>query len=133
MSQRLKWLAMLVGLAGLAALTDFGSAAPVKGPISGYQKIEAGSKLRFALTYKGGERACVIVKGDRDPPVNLTISVFELKEDPATKRTAETLVAKDDLGTDLCSVIWYPPRTGPYAVEISSDSPVWNKIWLAVK
>ena len=39
----------------------------------------------------------------------------------------------DDAGGDLCSVIWYPPRTAVYAVEISSNSAVWNKLWLAVK
>src|SRR5438105_2175802 len=112
---RLTWLALLVGLAGLPALTRLGSAAPLKGPIGTYQKLEAGSKLRFAETFKGGERACVIVKGDRDPPVNLTISVFELKEDPGTKQLVQTLVARDDAGDDLCSVIWYPPRTAVYA------------------
>jgi hypothetical protein len=125
--------ALVVSIAGLLAAGHFGTAGPVGGPVGRYAKLEPGSTLRFAAQFKGGERACVIVKGDHDPPMDITITVFEIKEDPASKQQSLVPVAKDNAGGDLCSVIWYPPRTAQYAVEISSHGSVWNKIWLAVR
>jgi hypothetical protein len=129
----MKALVFVAGLACLLAVADVGTTGPVSGPLSTYRKMDPGSKLRFEGAFKGGERACVIAKGDHDPPVKLTITVLEIKKDPATGEKLETLVARDDLGGDLCSVIWYPPRTGRYAVVIASNSGVWNKVWLCIK
>jgi hypothetical protein len=126
-------VALVVGLAGLLTLASYGLAGPVQGSLGSYYKLEPGSRLRFAGQFKGGERACVIVKGDHDPPADITITVFELKQDPITKEIVENPVARDNAGGDLCSVIWYPPRTTRYAVQVSSNGSVWNKIWVAVK
>jgi hypothetical protein len=125
--------ALVVGIAGLLAAAHDGTAGPVGGTVGRYYKLEAGSTLRFAAEFKGGERACVIVKGDHDPRVDITIAVFEVKGGSGAKEQSLVPVAKDTAGGDLCSVIWYPPRTARYAVEISSSGGVWNKIWLAVK
>src|SRR5205807_8018960 len=98
---------------GLLAGAGLGTTAPLKGPVSCCQKFEAGATMAYQETFKGGERACVLVKGDHDPPADLILTVYDSKEQ---------VVAKDEDGGDLCAVIWYPPRDGKYVVKVQNRS-----------
>src|SRR4051794_34343473 len=90
-------------LPALLFLPTAGTSGPLDGP-----KRVAGLDLpggfpgeqTFALAFEGGQRACVILKGDHRPIVNLGIEVYDEEK---------RLVAKDDGVGDYAAVIWYPP------------------------
>jgi hypothetical protein len=85
-------------------------ASPLGG-MKGYQeKVDGGTTKVFKVTFKGGERACVIVVGDHKPVVPLALKV----EDSTGK-----LIGEDKGGRDLCAVIWYPARDGEYTIHIA--------------
>jgi hypothetical protein len=99
-------------------------AGPVEGPVRTSVKLDPGAAAKVALEFKGGERACVILVGDHDPVMDLSISVYD-----ANKR----LVTKCDRGGDFCCVVWHPAVTAKYHVEIQSKGRVWNKVYLVIK
>src|SRR5208337_2023387 len=68
-------------------------------------RLHAGAAYEFRDTFRANQRACVIVEGDHNPPMNLTIKVFDV---------AGNLVAADGSGGDFVAVMWYPPRTQEY-------------------
>jgi hypothetical protein len=100
-------------------------AGPVEGGRSLGVRLEAHSKTALEpLRFKGNERACVILRGDHDPVVDLAIYVYDEKDN---------LVAKDDAGGDLCAAIWYPPRTAAYKIVLQCKGDVFNKCYLSIK
>jgi hypothetical protein len=88
-------------------------------------KIGAGDKWKApAITFKGGERACVIVEGDHRPVVDLFLTVYDADG---------KVVAEDRRGGDLCAVVWYPPVDGDYTLEVHNTGTVFNAISLSFK
>ncbi len=88
------------------------------------QKSPEGARVAYKESFRGGERACVIVKGDHKPVVNLEIAVYDQKGN---------LVAKDNGGGDYVAAIWYPPRDGLYKIEIFNPGEAWNACYISVK
>jgi hypothetical protein len=85
-------------------------------------------KLRF----RGGERACVIVMGDHDPVMSITVEVYELRSLESGKDGKP--VARADSGRgDLVSVIWYPPRDEEYVIIVYTDGRVYNDCYISIK
>jgi hypothetical protein len=102
-----------------------GGGSPLEGKLSlGEQRIPKGKRLRFEKQFRGGERACVIVKGDHDPVVDLSVSVYDQKGN---------LIAKDDAGGDFVSAIWYPLRDAIYRIEIVHSGADYNECDITLK
>jgi hypothetical protein len=121
---RLTWWALAVVLA-LAAAGGPGRTSPVDGP---FREVSSGSKRQvyrllpnskatFTRKFQGNERAAVIVEGDHEPVVKLAMVV---------KDAAGNIVGKDS-GGDLLAVIWYPPVTQEYTIQVFPD-PADNKM-----
>jgi hypothetical protein len=123
--------------AGLVMALSFGSSGhgePVRGshvferrldglsPGSG-GKQEPGT-AEFKEAFRGGRRACVIVKGDHRPVVDLAVFVYD-----ANGR----LVAKDEGRGDFVTAIWYPPRDATYRIVIQSPGKDYNDCYIVVK
>jgi hypothetical protein len=105
-------------------LVAVGWAGPVEGNVGKFQKLQAHEKLKLApITFRGHQRACVILIGDHDPPAELAIFVYD---------SQGRLVAKDE-HRDFCAAIWYPPTTASYTIEIENRGEIWNKCRLAIK
>jgi hypothetical protein len=105
--------------------------SPVSGPYREPQrqgrkasKLEVGSPYEFKDIFRANQRASVIVEGDHNPVMNLTLKVF----DPAGN-----LVAADTAGGDMVAVSWYPPRTQEYRISISGDGQEFNALEIFVK
>lgn len=108
MRRRIGWTSLLVLVAAAAAW-----AGPVNGPPSTEHAIRGASAeptpREFTVTFQGGERACVIVRGDHKPLVPLDVTVFD---------KSGAVVARDDSDRDFLAVFWVPPRTAEYRIVI---------------
>jgi hypothetical protein len=111
---------LLLGAALLLMIPDSGSGSPLGGKHALSAEIEAGSRQRFQADFRGGERACVIVKGKTD----LELHVYDAKGN---------LIAKDDAGGNFASVIWYPPRDAAYRFEIRNLGDIQNDCYISLK
>jgi hypothetical protein len=122
---------LLFSLCGALALFAAGmsvQASPLDGMRGFRDKVDGGTIKTFKVSYKGGERACVIVVGDHQPVVRLGLKV----EDAHGK-----LVGEDSSGRDICAVIWYPPRDGQYTISVAvphiSGEEDYNVLTIALK
>jgi len=115
---------MLTGL--LLLLAGSGRAGPIKGSYARSENVQAGSPgvLEFKETFKGGRRACVIVRGDHKPVVNLGLQVFDADG---------KLVARDDGEGDISAVVWYPPRDATYTIKLLNPNADYNKCYISIK
>jgi hypothetical protein len=119
---RLSFLSMLLLM--IAAATS-GNTSPVDGKQAlGRARIEAADHLVFEKEFRGGERACVIVKGDHEPVVDLSLSVYDAKG---------VLVARDAGAGDYVAVIWYPPRDARFRIEIVNPGTQFNQCYISLK
>jgi hypothetical protein len=116
-------LLLVVGL--MLAIPGSGGGSPLDGKHSlDPQRIPKGARLRFEKEFRGGERACVIVKGDHKPVVDLSVSVYDQKGN---------LIAKDDAGGDFVTAIWYPPRDAIYRIDIVNPGADYNDCYISLK
>jgi hypothetical protein len=121
----MRWLGIVGLLVAAVALVGRAGAGPVEGSRGQYVKIEKGEKKQFGPErFKGGERACVILKGDHDPVMDLAIIVRDENG---------RVVAEDEAGGDICAVVWYPAVTASYTIVIENRGGVWNKCWFVMK
>jgi len=110
------------------SLVPFGVSSPIDGTYG--EKNDIGSQpWRTTRTFRGGERASVLALGarpDEEFVGKLHIKVFDAKGN---------LVAEDsgnsNLAGDFVGVVWYPPRTGEYRIEVHSAKA--NEVYIAVK
>jgi hypothetical protein len=112
--------ALLLVVVLFLMIPDSGNGSPLKGKHAFAEEIEPGSRQRYQVEFRGGERACVIVRGKAE----LELSVYD---------ATGNLIAKDDAGGNFASVIWYPPRNAVYRFEIRNlgDSP--NECYISLK
>jgi hypothetical protein len=112
-------------VAALLAVPESGGGSPLEGKISlGVQRVAKQGRLRFEKEFRAGERACVIVRGDHKPVVDLSLAVFDEKGN---------LIGKDASGGDFVSVIWYPPRDAVYRVEIVNPGEEYNDCYISLR
>lgn len=115
----------IVVLLAFPVIASSAAAGPLKFYKAGRRRVEKDKALTFKWPFKGGERACVLVEGDRDPSMKISVKVYDVK----TKR----LVGEDTF-EDFCAVIWYPPRDGEYRIEIAlHNAPIYNLCFIALK
>jgi hypothetical protein len=117
-------LFLVVGL--LLAVPGPGGGSPVQGKHSfgEPQRIPKGARVRFEKEFRGGERACVIVRGDHKPVVDLSVAIYDQNGN---------LIAKDDAGGDFVAAIWYPPRDATYRVDIVNPGAEYNDCYISLK
>jgi hypothetical protein len=118
-----KWFLLLLGAAAL--LLGSLEAGPITGKSVIKYKLEPKETKKFErITFRGKERACVIVIGEKGTPLWLFV-----------RDQKGNLVRKDTptRGDDL-AVIWYPPRDEAYTIEVQNpteDSP--NRFYIAIR
>jgi hypothetical protein len=101
-----------------------GNGSPVGGKRSLSHDIPEYSNFLLEETFRGGERACVIVKGDHKPVVDLKLVVYDQKDQ---------VVVKDERGGDLVGVVWYPPRDAVYKIKIHNPGKEYNRCYISFK
>src|SRR5262245_65892684 len=112
MSRYLWSVPAVLALAVLVLAVSSSMGGLVGGSNSERVNINAHDKKELVREFEGGRRACVIARGDHRPPAKMAIAVY----DDSGKKVAE-----DPGAVDYVAVIWYPPRTGSYRIEIKSD------------
>lgn len=101
-----------------------GSGGPVDGAKALPQvRIGARSFMEFNEKYQGGRRACVIALGDGNPPVDITITVYD---------TANQVVA-EQTGNDHVAAMWYPPRDAPYKILVKNSGKEFNVMYIVFR
>lgn len=86
-----------------------------------YDSVNARSTDTYRISFRGGERACVIVSGDGD--TDLDLYVYDENGN---------LVGKDVDNTDDCVVVWNPRWTGPFTIKIKNLGNVYNRYAMMV-
>jgi hypothetical protein len=119
-------LVVLSGILLLGCVT-LGSGAPVGGrAVPRQQGVEPYGRRSYVATFKGKERACVIVKGAGQ--TYLGLYVYD---------EHGNCVARDDRGSnnvkDGLAVEWFPLKTAPYTVEVRNFGPLVNSFSLALR
>ncbi len=119
----------LVLFCSLAA-APIGISSPTDATWGGEPELKPAEVWRGVKTFRGGERACVLVIGSvKTAVVNLEVSVFDHKND--------VLVAWDQTSDaaagDFASVIWYPPRDGEYRIEVRNPGASLKSCYIAIK
>jgi hypothetical protein len=121
----MKRILLLAVCASVLAIPGPGAGSPVEGKLSlGRQRIPERARARIDKEFRGGERACVIVKGDHEPVVDLELSVYDDRG---------KLVAEDKAGGDFVAVIWYPPRDAVYRIEFFNPGAAYNDLYISLK
>ena len=77
--------------------------------------VQAGQTHVYSFTFRGGEKAVVVVRGDGD--TDLDLRVFD---------EHDNLIAFDDDPTDECVVAWTPAWTGKFTVKVVNHGAVAN-------
>lgn len=123
MLRRACWTGLLATVAA-----SWGHCGPVDGQSAGDHRIgKAGSEpaaKEFVLTFRGGERACVIARGDHKPVVPLDVTVYD-------KDGVE--VAKDASSKDFVAAFWTPPRTAEYRIVVRNHGLEYNDVYVVFK
>jgi hypothetical protein len=131
------WSMLLCGLIAASLVwTNLSGAGPIKGIESMHfvlpgnargESDEPGGQpgeKRITERFAGGERACVIVRGDHKPVEDLIIEVYDENKN---------LVTKDDGKGDYAVVVWYPPQDGDYTIVLKHAQADYNRCYLVIK
>ncbi len=121
MKRSIVFLAIILPL----LLVALGTGSPLSGKRNlGRKRIEGDSNLIIREKFRGGERACVMVKGDHNPVVDLGVYVYDEKDQ---------LVAQDEAGGEYVAAIWYPPRDAVYKIRIHNTGERYNACYISLK
>lgn len=91
----------------------------VGGPARHYDSVNAGATDTYTITFRGGESAIVIVSGDGD--TDLDLSIYDENGN---------YITSDTDGTDDCVVSFTPRWTGKFKVKIKNYGRVYNRYLL---
>jgi hypothetical protein len=86
------------------------------GPKRGRDGVLAGSTDSYRITFRGDQRAAVLVSGDGDTDLDL----FVYDENG-------NLICSDEDATDVMLCEWEPAWTGPFLIEIKNLGRVRNR------
>ena len=112
------------------ALAPIGIGSPTGGAWSKREKLPANEIWKTTKTFRGGERACVLVVGDhkqKEIP-HLHVKVYDKSNQLILEDKNNTTFVGDYVG-----IIWYPPRDGEYHIEVHNPSSEVNQCWIAIK
>jgi hypothetical protein len=105
----------LLGLVAVGVDSMSAWAQPVGGALHRTTSVDALGTDSFQATFRGGELAIVMVRGDGDTDLDLYVY------DEAGK-----LVASDTDLTDQCVVTWVPRWTGRFIIRVVNRGYVSN-------
>ena len=109
-----RWIAS-VGLIAMLFPTAVLESSPMHGQHRDEQiEIDANDTREFLETYRGGQRACVIVAAQTGADVRLKIDVYDAKKE-LTATTEQS---------EIAAVVWYPPRDGQYKIRVQNRGAV---------
>jgi hypothetical protein len=111
-----KRLAAALASLALAASAAFAPAGALP-PQFNADHVDAYGTDRYTITFEGGEPARILVKGDGD--THLVLSVYD---------QGGHLIARDDDNdsSGVCLAQWTPAWTGPFTVRITNTGSVYN-------
>jgi len=102
----------ILGAVFLLLVASHGAGGPINGGF--FQIKELGSEpLKLSQRFRGGERAAVLVRGQKPAAVKLHVKVFDSKD----QLVAED-IGKDPPVAGMVAVFWYPPRDAEFRIEI---------------
>lgn len=112
-------------LVGMVLLADWhtSAGAPIAGRRSLKSKFNSSGAIEFKEKFRGGERACVVVRGNNAKD-DLILQVF----DP----DGQAVVDVQNKG-DLIAGIWYPPRDATYLIKVASREAASQTCYIALK
>jgi hypothetical protein len=111
----------LMALATIAGMTLAGAAAHA-GRVPGAlqpphrDSVQAGDTDVYVWTFRGGEEAVILVRGDHD--TDLDLYVYDQNGN---------LIAEDVDGSDTCKVAFTPLFTGRFTVKLVNHGAVYNE------
>ena len=120
----MRWLFLALVVGGSLGAANLALSSPVDGSRSTHERVGEMSDRTLVERFRGGERACVIVRGDHKPVVNVEVHISDDKGRPITK---------DVGGGDLVAVTWYPPRDGNYTIRIVNHGKEYNECYVVLK
>jgi hypothetical protein len=108
---------------------SWGHGGPVDGPFARNYEIGAmtgdePTPKDFIMKFRGGERACVIARGDHKPVVGLDLTIYD---------ATGTEVARDESAKDFVAVFWVPPRTAEYRIVVRNHGREYNDVYVVFK
>lgn len=112
----------------LLALVPIGNSSPTEVCRTTKPEID-GKGWTTSEKFKGGERACVLAFQSEHKTINLHLIVYDAK--------TNEIVGEDKSNTkfvgDYVGVVWYPPRTGEYKIEVRQSGTEKVKCYVAIK
>jgi hypothetical protein len=112
----MKRMSIVVGVAALLVGSTMVEAGPVPPKRPTVERVAAGATDVYTVTFRGGERATVTVRGDGD--TDLDLYVYDENGN---------LIVKDDDHTDNCVVSFTPKWTGPFKIRVVNRGNVYNQ------
>jgi len=110
----------------LLAASRAADASPVERQPPMIATLDAYRSLTLAAAFKSGERAAVIVSGSG--ATYMAVFVYDEHGNCVGKDEPAAYPVRDDL-----VVVWYPPRTGRYTVEVRNNGALPNRFQMAVR
>lgn len=121
----MKRIVLFLAVGSALCFATLGSSSPLTGKRNlGVKRIEGTDFITFKEKFRGGERACILVKGDHNPVVDLGVAVYDEKD---------RLVVKDEGGGEYVAAIWYPPRDAVYKIKIVNSGTQHNMCYISMK
>lgn len=109
-------------------LAPIGISSPMDGSWGERKEVTPSDVVKISKTYRGGERACVMVVAGQQNAANLHLKVFDEKG---------ALVAEDKnnsrLAGNFLGAVWYPPRDGAYRIEVQTLGAAASMCYIAIK
>jgi hypothetical protein len=110
----------------LSVMGRSGECAPVKGPFTGQGRVAPNRATTVVETFKGGERACVVVTGDGSSYLGLY--VYDADGNCIARDDAGDYRTRDDLAVE-----WFPQRDSRFAIEVRNLGGTTNTYSIAVR
>jgi hypothetical protein len=112
------------GRADLVALADEAgksvSRGAARGPQEAYERVNARKTDSYTIRFRGGEAAVVVLSGDGDTDLDLTVH----------DENGNLICASEGAGDDeACR--FYPSWTGPFVIRVINYGRVYNQYYLA--
>ena len=118
MAHQLKGLFALALAAASAITVAYGAGGSTEGPSRGIHVIPTDGTHSFAFRFYAGDPARVIVSGDGDSDLDLTV------------RDQNSYIICEDTGnSDLAACEWTPRYTGRYTVRVNNIG-MENRYWI---
>ncbi len=130
----IRTFALLAVAAGLWFGVAAGRAGPVEGSLGASVEVGHGQPWKATLKFRGGVRACAIAWARQPRGAPVSVEVRDAKDKVIGRDNPREAAGKDDApGSDIATVIWYPPRDGEYTILVRTYGDKAAETWIAIK